>query len=73
LRKISVVKCIEVDVQPFRLDDFTQDKETHGSMGKVTKKELKTLAESLGLAFSESDIAFSKKLLNAYLAKQLGM
>ena len=63
MRKISVVKCIEVDVQPFRLDDFTQDKETHGSMGKVTKKELKTLAESLGLAFSESDIAFSKKQL----------
>jgi len=70
LRKISVVKRTEVDVQPFTLDDFTQDKETHGSMSKVTKKELKTLAESLGLAFSESDIAFSKKLLNAYLAKQ---
>jgi len=65
-----VVKHIEVDVQPFTLADFTQDKETHGSMSKVTKKELKTLAESLGLAFNESDIAFSKKLLNAYLAKQ---
>lgn len=70
MRKISVVKNVEVDIKAFNMGDFTQDKETRGSMGKVTKKELKALAERLGLTYSEDEINFSKKLLNAYLTKQ---
>jgi len=65
-----VVKNTEVEVKPFMIDDFTQNKETHASMKKVTKKELKVVAENLGLDYSDEDITFSKKLLNAYLAKR---
>lgn len=35
---------------------------------KVTKKELKQVAEEAGLLYSEAEIIFAKKLLNAYLA-----
>jgi hypothetical protein len=64
-----MVKASEVKVKPFVLDDFTQDKETHGSMKKVTKKELRTLADNLGLKYVDSDIVFTKKLMTAYLKK----
>jgi hypothetical protein len=64
-----MVKASEVEVKPFVLDDFTQDKETHGSMKKVTKKELRTLADDLGLKYEDLDIVFTKKLMTAYLKK----
>jgi hypothetical protein len=64
-----MVKASEVEVKPFVLDDFTQDKETHGSMKKVTKKELRTLADDLGLTYEDLDIVFTKKLMTAYLKK----
>lgn len=37
-------------------------------MKEVTKKELKHLAERLGLVHDEAQIVFAKKLLSAYLA-----
>jgi len=64
-----MVKASEIEVKPFVLDDFTQDKETHGSMKKVTKKELRTLADDLGLKYVDSNIIFTKKLMIAYLKK----
>lgn len=36
-------------------------------MNKITKKELKHLADDLGLVYDDSQIVFAKKLLNAYL------
>ena len=69
MKKVLIVKASEVEVKPFDLDDFTQDKETHGSMKKVTKKELRTLADDLGLKYEDSDIVFTKKLMTAYLKK----
>lgn len=57
----------EVEVKPFLLEDFTQDKEIHSSMKKVTKKELKNLAESLGMTYTDEEIGFAKKLITAYL------
>ena len=70
MKKVNVVKSIEVEVKPFMLDDFTQNKETPASMKKVTKKELKALADNLGLEYDDEKITFSKKLLNVYLAKR---
>jgi len=69
LKKILIVKKSEVEVKPFILDDFTQDKETHGSIKKVTKKELRNLAENLGLKYEDSDIVFTKKIMTAYFKK----
>jgi len=69
LNSIIIVKTSEIEVQPFVLDDFTQDKETNGTIKKVTKKELKILANDLGLMYEDSDIIFVKKMLTAYLKK----
>jgi len=70
LKKVTVVKSSEVKIEKFNLDDFIQDKESRATIMTITKKELRKLADSLGLEYVEKDIAFSKKLLNAYLAKR---
>lgn len=67
MKKVEVVKANEVEVKPFTLDDFIQHKVEHSMMKKVTKKELKHLADDLGLAYDDAQIVFAKKLLSAYL------
>jgi hypothetical protein len=67
LKKVEIVKANEVEVTPFILDDFTQPKVEHSMMNKITKKELKNLADDLGLAYDDAQIVFTKKLLSAYL------
>ncbi len=62
-----MVKADEVEVKPFILDDFIQHKVQQNMMNKVTKKELKNLADELGLVYDDSQIVFTKKLLSAYL------
>jgi hypothetical protein len=69
LKKVLVVNSSGLKVKPFRLDDLTQDKETDGTMKKVSKKELRTLADNLGLMYEDSDIVFTKKIMTAYLKK----
>ena len=63
---MTVVKMDDVEVKPFLPEDFTQAKEIHNSMKKVTKKELKNLAESLGMKYTDEEIGFAKKLMTAY-------
>jgi len=66
-----VVKASEVKVTPFVLDDFMQVKQQHGSMTKITKKSLKHLADDLGLSYDDKKIGFAKKLITAYLERQV--
>lgn len=67
MKKVEVVKADEVEVKPFILNDFTQNEASSVSMKKITKKELKDLAASLGLVYDDEQIVFAKKLLSAYL------
>ena len=67
MKKVEIVKANEVEVKPFILDDFTQHEVAHSMIKKVTKKELKHLADNLGLAYDDAQIVFTKKLLSAYL------
>ena len=69
MKKVEVVKAGEVEVKPFMIDEFIQDEVKHSMIKKVTKKELKRLADDLGLSYDEAQITFAKKLLSAY---QLG-
>ena len=66
-----MVKASEVKVTPFVLDDFMQVKQRHGSMTKITKKSLKNLADDLGLSYDDKQIGFTKKLITAYLERQV--
>ena len=67
MKKIEVVKANEVLVKPFILDDLIQEDLRDDVTKKVTKKELKHLADDLGLAYDDAQIVFAKKLLNAYV------
>ena len=67
MKKIEVVSVNEIEVKPFVLNDFTQNEAPCVSVKKMTKKELKELAESLDLVYDDTHIVFAKKLLNAYL------
>lgn len=67
-----MVKAGEVKEKPFILDDFIPDKAAYSSMNKVTKKELRNLAEELGLAYDDAQIIFTKKLTNAYIESLVG-
>jgi len=70
LKRVEVVKASEVEVTSFVLQDFTaNDIETIVSE-PVNKKELKSLAKELGLAYDDEHIAFTKKLINAYIKKR---
>lgn len=67
MKKIEVVSVNDIEVKPFVLNDFTQNEVSRVSVKKMTKKELKELAESLGLVYDDAHIVFAKKLFNAYL------
>jgi len=72
LKKVKVVKKSKVEVRPFILENFIQSKEMPAtmdttSMKKVSKKQLKNIADSLGLSYDDTQISFSKKVLNEYL------
>lgn len=67
MKKIKVVSVNEIEVKPFVLNDFTQNEVLLAAEKKMTKKELKKLAESLDLVYDDAYIIFAKKLFNAYL------
>ncbi len=67
MKKIEVVSVNDIEVKPFVLNDFTQNEVSRVSVKKMTKKELKELAEGLGLVYDDAHIIFAKKLFNAYL------
>jgi len=68
LKKIQIVKADEVEVKPLVLDDFIQDEVKQSMMQKVTKKELKHMADELGLVYDNAQIIFAKKLISAYVS-----
>lgn len=67
MKRVEVLRACEIEVKPFILDDFIPHKVAYSSRNKVTKKELRNLAEDLGLAYDDAKIVFAKKLLSAYL------
>ncbi len=67
MKIVEIVKGDTVHMKPFNFSEFTQDEAADATMKKVTKKELKDLAQRLGLGYDDTHIVFAKKLLNAYL------
>ena len=60
-----MVDAKELEVKPFSIDDFLEDKIQENFLKSVTKKELKALAKKLDLDYDNAQIAFTKKLLHA--------
>ncbi len=70
MKRVEVVKPSEVEVTPFVLQDFTANDSENIASEPVSKKELKSLAKELGMAYDDEHIAFTKKLINAYIEKR---
>lgn len=70
MRRVSVKKADEVEIKPFVLETFIDSEEINDTMKNVTKKELKNLAESLGMTYTEEEIIFAKKLIVAYTKRE---
>ena len=70
MKKVLLVKADEVEVKPFHVKDFTQNETKNTATKKVTKKELKSLAKTIGLEYSDEEIVSIKKLIEAYMAKR---
>ena len=64
-----MVKAFEVEAKPFVLEAFSKAEKVPSSMGKITKKMLKNVADDIGLVYDEKQISFTKKLMTAYLEK----
>ncbi len=71
MKRVEVVKSSEVEVRPLILEDFTVNDTEVTLSEPVSKKELKSLARELGLAYDDKYIAFTKKLINAYIRKEI--
>ncbi len=70
MKKVEVVKANEIEIKPFIVSDFTQNRENPDRIEKVSKKELKKLAKEIGLDHNDDKIQFTKKLIEIYLAKR---
>ena len=70
MKKVEVVKTVEVEIKPFIVNDFIRNRENVQRIEKVSKKELKRLAKEIGLDHSDEHIQFTKKLIEIYLAKR---
>ena len=67
---MAVVRAEEVEVEPIDLHLFTVQQGRSKICRKVSKKELREIAESLGLSYDDAQINFAKKLMNAYMEKE---
>lgn len=68
---MEVVRAEEVEVKPLDLHLFTVQPTESRICRKVSKKKLKEIAESLGLDYDDTRISFAKKLMNAYMEKEI--
>jgi hypothetical protein len=68
---VEVVNANEVEVKPFDFKQFIIKDTQSKAMKSVSKREIKEMAETLGLSYDDSQIAFTKKLMNAYIKKEM--
>ena len=67
---MTVVRAEEVEVKPLDLQLFTVKNREKKVFTSVSKKELKEIAENLGLSYNDEKISFAKKIINAYIEEE---
>ena len=70
MKKIEIVKANEVDVKPFTVSNFTENRMKSTRVEKISKKTLKNIAKEIGLDYNNDQILFTKKIIETYLAKR---
>ena len=71
MKKVVVASAVEVHCKPLVVDAFIETKQQSVVADKVSKKHLKEIADTLGLAYSDQEIIFAKKVLQAYLKDRI--
>ena len=71
MRRVEVVKAHEVEVKPLDPRAFTMEFSQRKTLKTVTKKEIREMADTLGISYDETQITFAKKLMNAYIKKEI--
>jgi len=64
VKHAKVVKAGSVKIEPLNSDVFIEAKVKSDSMKKMTKKQIREIASSLGLAHDETMVTFTKKICN---------
>ena len=65
MKKVAILDTKDLDIEPFSLDKVL----FQSSIKEVSKKEIKELADELGIEYDSTHIAFAKKILNVYLKR----
>ena len=71
MRRAKVVHSDQVKVEPFVWERYVCDRAQHhtpkAKESEVSKKKLKALADEMGLAYDETMLRFSKKLISHFM------
>ncbi len=70
MRKAEVVKSREVEVRPLDLKVFAVEYTEEETARSISKKEIRELADALGLTYDDAQTTFAKKIMNAYMKKE---
>ncbi len=70
MRRVQVAKAGTYKSKPLKLEKFMAREPGCQGVEKITKKEIKAIAQRLKLPFDEANVRFAKAVINAYLTKQ---
>ena len=72
MKRVKVIKGNTKAYRPVVLADFAEAKAKPDSMmPKITKKQIKAHAKSLGLAYDDAMVSFAKKVLNHWMKENI--
>ncbi len=69
MKRAEVFKAGSMKTRPVVPEDFIEAEAKSVTMEKISKKQIRTMAEELGLAYDEAQVSFAKKIL-AYWQKE---
>jgi hypothetical protein len=70
MKRAQILKAGSIKVRPLTTEDFMMPDVKPARMEKVTKKQIREMAEEMGLAYDEEKILFARKILTHWMKKQ---
>ena len=69
MKEAVVAEGFEIEIVPFRIENFMKDEAKSVTIEKITKKEIKYMAKEMGLSIDDEKLAFAKRIVNAYITR----
>ena len=70
MKRVQVAKAGTYKAKPLKLEKFMAGEQGCQDVEKISKKEIRAIAQRLKLPFDEANVRFAKAVINAYLTKQ---